>query len=173
MDIIKWCNDNTGFVSAILAALSLLLSLIAIIVAIRTARLPYKKCIKLYPTTDLHVFSNPTSGKVCSEIGWLTAHAVNLGSRNVTLTYLGFCVKDRKQFKGIQKISKIKETPTGPGMMTPTEIRSESFAGEDISFWLSKINKGSRVYLYAKDSEGKNYFKRIGRSDRIMQNHSR
>ena len=173
MDIINWCNNNTGFLSAVLAALSLLLSSIAIIVSIRTARLPYRKRIKLYPTTDLHVYSDPTSGKVCSEIGWLTAHAVNLGARNVTLTYLGFCVKDRKQFKGFQKLSKIKQDPTGTGLLAPTEIRSESFAGKDISFWLSKISKDSKVYLYAKDSEGKNYFKRIGRSDRIMQNYSR
>ena len=37
--IINWCNDNNGFITAILSAIGLLLSVIAIVVSIRTARL--------------------------------------------------------------------------------------------------------------------------------------
>ena len=46
-EIINWCNNNDGFIMAILAFLSLLLSAVAIIVSIKTARMPYKKGLKL------------------------------------------------------------------------------------------------------------------------------
>lgn len=42
-EIITWCNSNNGFATILLSALTLLVSIIAIIVSIRTARLPYKK----------------------------------------------------------------------------------------------------------------------------------
>ena len=62
-NMIQWCNDNVGFATIVLSALTLLVSIIAIFVSIRTARLPYKKLIKIeagsYFTTDgasgLHV----------------------------------------------------------------------------------------------------------------------
>lgn len=41
-EIIKWCNENNGFLTALLALLSLFLSAFAIAVSIQTARLPYK-----------------------------------------------------------------------------------------------------------------------------------
>lgn len=40
-EIITWCNSNNGFATILLSALTLLVSIIAIIVSIRTARLPY------------------------------------------------------------------------------------------------------------------------------------
>ncbi len=41
--IINWCNDNNGFTTALLSAIGLVLSVIAVIVSIRTAMLPFKK----------------------------------------------------------------------------------------------------------------------------------
>ena len=43
MKYIQWCNENNGFLTAILSITSLLLSVTAIVVSIMTARLPYKK----------------------------------------------------------------------------------------------------------------------------------
>ena len=45
-NIIQWCNDNVGFATIVLSTLTLLVSIIALIVSTRTARLPYKKIIK-------------------------------------------------------------------------------------------------------------------------------
>lgn len=44
---IKFCNDNQGFVSALLSFFTVLTSLIAIAVSIQTSRLQYKKKLKL------------------------------------------------------------------------------------------------------------------------------
>lgn len=40
MKYIQWCNENNGFLTAILSITSLLLSVTAIVVSIMTARLP-------------------------------------------------------------------------------------------------------------------------------------
>ena len=45
-ELIQWCNENVGFATIVLSALTLLVSIIAVIVSIRTARLPYKKLLK-------------------------------------------------------------------------------------------------------------------------------
>ncbi len=42
-NIIEWCNSNSGFIQSILAALTVIISMIAIFVSIMTARIPYKK----------------------------------------------------------------------------------------------------------------------------------
>ena len=47
MNIIRWCNENNGFLTAILSLIGLVLSVTAIVVSIRTARLPYKKKLML------------------------------------------------------------------------------------------------------------------------------
>ena len=70
--IVNWCNKNNGFITAILSAIGLLLSIIAIVVSIRTARLPYKKKLKLTSSVDV-VFSNNTiTGEVISSIMGIT-----------------------------------------------------------------------------------------------------
>ena len=38
MNIIRWCNENNGFLTAILSLIGLVLSVTAIVVSIRTAR---------------------------------------------------------------------------------------------------------------------------------------
>ncbi len=44
---VNWCNENQGFLTFLLSAFTILLSIIAIIVSINTARLPYKKRVLL------------------------------------------------------------------------------------------------------------------------------
>lgn len=41
--VIDFCNNNIGFVEALLSLLTLFISIIAIVVSLCTARLPYKK----------------------------------------------------------------------------------------------------------------------------------
>ena len=47
VNIVEWCNNNSGFFSGILSLLTLVVSIIAVIISIHTARLPYKKKLVL------------------------------------------------------------------------------------------------------------------------------
>ena len=42
MNFIDWCNNNMGFASLLLSTLTLFVSILAIVVSIHTAKLPYK-----------------------------------------------------------------------------------------------------------------------------------
>lgn len=44
-----WCNQNQGFLSAILSLLALLLSVLTIVMTYRLGRMPYKKKVKMIP----------------------------------------------------------------------------------------------------------------------------
>lgn len=46
--IIDFCNTNSGFISAILSIVTILMSVAAIIISILTALLPYKKRLRFY-----------------------------------------------------------------------------------------------------------------------------
>ncbi|WP_330390096.1 MBL fold metallo-hydrolase [Butyrivibrio hungatei] len=84
--MIQWCNDNVGFATIVLSALTLLVSIIAIFVSIRTARLPYKKLIKIeagsYFTTD------GASG--------LHVTAINCGNMDFTISSMGCRVNGKR-----------------------------------------------------------------------------
>ena len=91
MNYIRWCNDNNGFLTAILSLIGLTLSATAIVVSIRTARLPYKKRIMVdsyltwFQVVPISVSNHPIPGR--------TAVATNVGNKTVNLTYLGYVVK--------------------------------------------------------------------------------
>lgn len=63
MDFVNWCNNNIGFATLILSALTLFVSILAVIVSIHTAKLPYKKKVLVvagsYLTADsigIHIY---------------------------------------------------------------------------------------------------------------------
>lgn len=49
-EIIKWCNLNTGFISAILSLMTIMISVLAIIISKRMTFIPYKKKLIAVPT---------------------------------------------------------------------------------------------------------------------------
>ena len=83
-NIIQWCNENVGFATIVLSELTLFVSIIAVIVSIRTARLPYKKLLKIeavsYYTTD--------------DASGLYVTAINCGNMDFTVSYIGFITSD-------------------------------------------------------------------------------
>ena len=168
--IINWCNDNNGFINAIMSATGLLLSVIAIAVSIRTARLPYKKKLKLTSSVDVTFSKNTISGKVISDIMGISVNAANIGSRNVSITYLGISVEDKKSNRDKQKITKIKDEITGTGMIAPAEIKTEFYKKNDLLYSLSLLNENAKIYLCAKDTEGREYFKSIGSAKNMKIN---
>ena len=92
MCFIEWCNQNNGFISAILSIIGLLLSIIAIVISIHTARLPYKKKLLLGSSLLLGVSRIPLRGTETSLVG-MSSTATNVGNRTISLTYLGFAIK--------------------------------------------------------------------------------
>ena len=86
LKIITWCNENQGFLSAILSAVGILLSVIAIVVSIRTAMLPFKKKLKLTSSVDVAFSKNTITGEIFNDIMGISVNIANVGSRNVSIT---------------------------------------------------------------------------------------
>ncbi len=168
--IINWCNGNNGFITAILSVIGLLLSVIAIVVSIRTARLPFKKKIKLTSSVNLDFSKKNITGEVLSNIMGISVNAANTGSRNVFITYLGLYVKDKKSNCDKQKMTKIKDEITGTGMIAPAEIKTELYKKDDLLYSLSLLSENARIYLYARDTEGTEYFKSVGNAKNMIKN---
>lgn len=94
MNIIQWCNENTGFLTAILSLIGLVLSVTAIVVSVRTARLPYKKKLMLGSYISLGARMIPGVGAETQILG-MSASATNVGNRTINITYFGICDQKR------------------------------------------------------------------------------
>ncbi|HJH93688.1 MAG TPA: hypothetical protein OIM05_12065 [Oscillospiraceae bacterium] len=161
-DIINWCNNNEGFTNIFLSVVGTILSVIAIIVSIKTARLPYKRKIKITVGTNLQ-FAVGFS-KVCSSVAGISINVLNLGNRDVNIIYLGYVIKVDGRY---QKAIKISDEMKEIGILHPIEVRCNSYSSTDIISSFSKINPKTKVYAYAEDSEGHIYKKYIGRAGKI------
>ncbi|MDR2898643.1 MAG: hypothetical protein LBU99_07485 [Spirochaetaceae bacterium] len=82
--ILSALDDKIANNTAVLSVIGLLLSLIAIFVSIRTARLPYKKNIKLSSSPVIGLSKNFTTGEVSNEIIGISVNVANVGSRNIS-----------------------------------------------------------------------------------------
>lgn len=166
-DLIDWCNDNAGFANILLSIVGIALSVIAIIVSIRTARLPYKRKIKITVSTNLQ-FAIGLS-RVSSSVAGISINVLNLGNRDVNICYLGYVIKEGKK---LQKAFDLETEMTGSGILHPTEIHSNTYSASNIIKSFSKMNTETKVYAYAEDSEGHHYKKYIGRAVDIAKNMS-
>lgn len=169
MCIIKWCNLNSGFLTGVFSMLTLVVSVIAIVVSIHTAKLPYKKRIKLSSSIDIAFFQNPATGEADSQVIGFSVNAANVGSRNVNITYLGISIKDESLHNGQEKMTKIRDEITGTGIIAPTEVKTEMFKNTDLIRALSKLSNKARVYLYARDTEGKEYLEKAGEAHQLLE----
>lgn len=160
--MIEWCNNNQGFISAILALVSLLISGIAIYVSLRTARLPYKKKLKL--TSSYKYFMAQTVyGSVHDAGSALCVNAVNLGNRVINLTYLGLgFLQDGKMGK-IVLLNPQYEPTIDCAETTFVDYTTKNLLG------VADTVKGQVIYAYACDSEGKEYKKKIGIYEDILE----
>ena len=160
--IIEWCNINNGFLTGILSLFTLIVSIIAIIASIRTAKLPYKKKLKLSSSLDIAFFQNPVTGKSGSQIIGVSVNVANIGSRNINISYLGISVKDKSLHSGQEKLTKIRDEITGTGVIAPTEKT-------DLIYVLSKLGRKAKLFLYARDSEGKEYYQKAGHAHKLVE----
>ena len=160
-EIIEWCNINNGFLTGILSIIGLLLSTIAIVVSIRTARLPYRKKIKLGSSALFGVIGSMLSPGV---IGF-EASATNVGNRTINLTYIGYAIKSDGKFNKIYPINRDFECKA---MLGPSEYKGVQFMANELIPSFSKMDRNTRLYVYASDSEGKEYLKKAGTVGRLL-----
>ena len=120
MEIIEWLNVNYGFSSIILSAVGLLISTIAIVISIKTAKLPYKKKIELVMTYN-YLFP-------AGVIAEIEVQALNLGNRPVRMKKLGLGIKMNGSMSFLCKIDNINT----PALLNPTEEMNYVYDIEDL-----------------------------------------
>ena len=154
MSIIDWCNYNNGFLIAVLSFFSLIISITAVAVSIHTARLPFKKKIRLYVNYSINENDQVES---------VTLTAVNVGNREIAISYLGLV-----EGKGAQPImlteywiASSPEFQNKTNLIIPGEKYEYRISLSIYQELLCKVNNFKRVFVCAKDSEGKRYFQKI------------
>lgn len=145
--IISWCNENQGFISAILAALSLLVSVLAIIISVKVAKLPYKKKLAISFFTNIGVGG-------LSGTNFYSIEALNIGNRAVKVDFVGIGF-----YKGFRMKKAINiHQPFEPKLLSVNEMCNATYSTDQIE----DCKKNSRVlYAIAYDAEHKLYKKRI------------
>lgn len=142
-EIIKWCNENSGFAQIILSLVTILISIIAIIISIITARLPYKKKILL------------TSGSYIG-IGYddegIHVTITNIGNRNIYINKIGIII-DKKMVLLSKDSFSLKDKLLAPGESISTYLSSTDLKKHK--------NKGRKAYAYFEDNENTKKYKYI------------
>lgn len=152
-EFVNWCNTNVGFVSLVLSFLTLAVSIIAVIVSVHTARLPYKK--KILVTTGNYIST--------TECG-LHVTATNVGNRNIKVKTIGFL------FCGKVYVNKNtlfnSQIVLGQGETTSQYFNLQDFQNTLIS---SQISPNTRIIGFVEDTEGTRYKKRLAKAKRILK----
>ena len=146
--IVEWCNDNEGFVSAVLALLSLVLSVVAICISISVAKLPFKKKISVAFYTNMGV--GGAQGYVEYEVV-----ATNIGNRVVATDYVGLGYYKKGK---LQRLYTINRNLENKRRLDINESCSVKFTKNEFD---NVKRQCSRVYAIATDVEGTIFKKRI------------
>ena len=94
MQFIEWCNANNGFLTALLSILTLFVSVIAVVVSIHTARLPYRRKL----VTSVATCIMPTDDPLAPKLRGFSVSVTNVGNRNINILHFGLAIKDGVQF---------------------------------------------------------------------------
>lgn len=152
-ELITWCNANEGFATLLLSALTLLVSIIAIIVSINTARIPYKKRLLV------------TVGSFISEAG-IGYHitATNVGNRQLKISNIGFQIQ---KYVYINKFT-ISDSQI---MLSQGEVTTQYFEIDDLKRAIKAMNVTgfTQIYAYVKDTEGKEYKKHFSSVSKFLK----
>ena len=166
MTFIDWCNQNNGFLSAILSAIGLFLSFIAIVVSIHTARLPYKKKLLIRSSLDIGISGIPGISVNYAVVG-ITASAANVGNRTISLTYLGYAIKKDGRFC---KLHPMNRDFNCKACIKTSEMFQVEFQREELYNYLKNENNNTKLYVYANDTEGTVYKNKIGTVGDLLRN---
>lgn len=143
--MIAWFNQNVGFVSALLSFFTIVLSVVAIVVSIRTAKLPYKKAMMVL------------AGNEISGMGdGIYVTAINTGNRPIKISMIGLMIAGKQYFTYDQIAANqiiIHTGETTEHHMLLSELRQ---------VLPQTVLPEENVYAYVKDAEGCIYKKWIG-----------
>ncbi len=159
---INWCNNNSGFLTAIFSGISIFLSTVAIVVSINTARIPYKKKILLGWSYLLCLIP---SMKQSWSVGGCSISLVNIGNRPITINFIGFAIKEGRKFNLVHGLPKNRDYDA---TLSPSNVISINIGGKDILETFCDLSRESKLYLYVKDTEGKTYKKQIGTLGKLL-----
>ena len=140
-EIIQFCNENQGFFSAILALLSLLVSIIAILISLYSIRLPYEKRLS---------FSGYVYEKTGKLLGTITV--VNVGKSIVHIRDVQVIRKKDKLHIGVRTSSKVVKIMPGEAIDIDFRIYD---AEDDVRKNISELNE--IAYIEVCDTENKKY----------------
>lgn len=146
-DFIEWCNANQGFVSAVLAFASIMLSIIAIFISIRVAKLPFRKKVAVAFYTNIGVGAN-------EGIQFYSIEATNIGNRIIKVSFVGIGYKEGRHW--IKCYNKCNPNPSNV-MLNINDTVETKCSIEDVNQLMSKRT----LYAIAVDIEGKLYKRRI------------
>ncbi len=152
-EIIVWCNNNQGFIDAVLSLTTIFMSVVAICISIHTARLPYKKKIIVRCGIATSYF----------ERGY-HVDAINVGNRNVKISTIGFYVGKKVAINMLT----IKDSII---ILPPSEVTTQIFTIGQMKEWLARFlnEPQKKVYGYVRDSEGKEYKRLLGKVKYLIQ----
>lgn len=167
-DFIQWCNTNNGFVSAILTCVTVLLSLIAIIISIRMAKLPFKKKLKLGGSIGFGFGTGITTPIITGYY----VNACNVGNRAVNISFLGLALSQGKGKSGFDLLHNLQGTNKCDEPIKPTEVFEIEYPAENLVRSLLNQDQSRMVYLYVQDTEGGTKKKKIGTVNQFLSQFS-
>ncbi|WP_455391096.1 hypothetical protein [Frisingicoccus sp.] len=146
-NFIIWCNDNVGFISILLSALTLLVSIVAIIVSIHTARLPFRK--RMLVVTG-HCISADGVG--------LHITATNVGNRNIKIKTIGYLIGKTVY---VNK-NTLFDSQT---VLSQGEDTSQYYDINELRQSIYKMNPSpfTKIMAFVEDTEGTRYKKKLQR----------
>lgn len=140
MCIVEWCNSNIGFIDAILSLSTIFVSIIAMIVSIQSARLPYKKKI------NINVVFNEDKDLYTCKI-----YIINTGNRTIGIN--GIELSQNGKFLDFLDLGTAVDNFIEPG-----KVYEDAF----LNFKMSAIdNKQKKIKVRIIDTEYKEYIFKV------------
>lgn len=151
-NVIKWCNENEGFATILLSFGTLVVSIIAIVISIRTSKLPYKKKLLIVVGTYIGIGIDAMGTHIT---------ATNIGNRNIRIKNIGLRI-NKRCYCNIKRLKNNQKT-LATGDTTTHHIEKKELTE------LKELKKNYRVYGYVEDTEGKKYKKYLCRLNKLLK----
>ena len=134
-----------------------LISILAIIISIVTARLPYKKKLKLISSYKYGVMQTVMGSNLKSM--FITVGVVNVGNRAVSTDYVGLgFYKDKR----LQRVYPIDRALNCKEIVNPSQLFEIDYLIEEILRLQNIVSPDEMIYSVVVDTEGRVTKKRFG-----------
>ncbi len=163
--LIHWSNNNIGFITAVFSFLTIFLSSISVIIAVKAIRAPYKKSLKMNVSIGFKILVGYNS--LNEQIPYISVTAINRGNRVIQLTDLCLYCNKARLTNTQQCISNKKINPSDIFTIDYDRYDSSLFPMISSEQNRSKF-KNKKWYGYAKDTEGKEYKVRSKEFEKIV-----